>query len=264
MAPASSQIDDTWRSYFSERCHPDVAALARAYPDRRSLYVDLVDLYGYDSAFTVALFDAPGRYLRRAVAVLCAGYDAFDHVNVRVTNNPALFQLSDLGASHLNELVTVEGVADSVDPVGATAAVAVFSCDACGEAVEVRPYGVEMLTPRHCSECGEAGAMRFRPARSTFVDLRRVSLGSSPEDDEDGSASRSLDVFLADDLVDAVAPGDQFLVTGLVRPVRAGRSNRFDLCVDGIAVSEERSAVDDRSLAEVIQSRWESTSADGG
>jgi len=53
-------------------------------------------------------------------------------------------------------------------------------------------------------------------------------------------------------------------VTGVVRPVRAGPSNRFDLCVDGIAVSEERSAVDDRSLTEVIQSRWESMSgADG-
>ena len=262
MAEANSRIDDAWQSYFSERCHPDVEALARAYPERRSLYVDLVDLYGYDSEFTVALFDAPGRYLRRAVAVLCDGYDAFDHVNVRVTNNPALFQLSDLGASHLHELVTVEGVADSVDPVGATAAVAAFECGACGEAVEVRPYGVDIPTPRHCGQCGEGGTMGFRPDRSTFVDLRRVSFGSSPEDDEDGSGSRSVDVFLADDLADAVAPGDQFLATGVVRPVRAGPSNRFDLCVDGIAVSEERSAIDDRSLTEVIQSRWESTTAD--
>ena len=183
MAPASSRIDDTWRSYFTERCHPDVAALARAYPDRRALYVDLVDLYGYDSEFTVDFFDAPARFLRRAVEVLCDGYDAFDHVNVRVTNNPALFQLSDLGASHLQELVTVEGIADSIDHVGATAAVAAFACDACGEAVEVRPYGVEMPAPRRCSECGEAGTLRFRPDRSTFVDLRRVSFGSSPEDE---------------------------------------------------------------------------------
>jgi len=260
MAQANSRIDDTWRSYFSERCHPDVEALARAYPDRRSLYVDLVDLYGYDSEFTVALFDAPGRFLRRAVAVLCAGYDVFDHVNVRVTNNPALFQLADLGAGHLHELVTVEGVAASVDPVGATAAVAVFECDACGESVEVRPYGVRLSAPHHCDECGGSGTVRFRPGRSTFVDLGRVSFGPSTE--EDGDDPRTVDVYLADDLVDAVAPGDGFLVTGIVRPVRAGPSNRFDLCIDGLAVADERTDVADRSLAEVIQSRWESMSAD--
>ena len=71
-------------------------------------------------------------------------------------------------------------------------------------------------------------------------------------------------MFLADDLADAVAPGDQFLVTGVVRPVRTDPSNRFDLCVDGLAVSEERSAVPDRSLTEVIQSRWESMSGVDG
>jgi len=174
MAPASSRIDDTWRSFFSERCHPDVAALARAYPDRRSLYVDLVDLYGYDSEFTVAFFDAPARFLRRAVEVLCDGYDAFDHVNVRVTNNPALFQLSDLGASHLQELVTVEGVADSIDPVGAMAAVAAFACDACGEAVEVRPYGVEMPAP-----VTAASVARLAPCGSGRIGRRSSTSGAS-------------------------------------------------------------------------------------
>lgn len=258
MDAPDSSIDDAWRSYFSERCHPDVADLVADYPDRRSLYVDLVDLYGYDAEFTVGLFDAPGRYLRRAAEVLCGGYEGLDHVNVRVTNNPALFPLADLGADHLGELVTVEAVADSVGPSGATAAVAAFECHACGALVETRPYGVRLSAPRHCEACGGEGTLELAPTRSSFVDLRRVSIVPPGE----GAESRSIDVFLADDLVDAVGAGDQFLVTGVVRPARAGQSNRFDLYVEGVTVAEERSAVEDRSLAEVIQSRWESTSGE--
>lgn len=262
IAP-SLPIDSTWQSYFSQRCHPDVAALANHYPDRRSLYVDLVDLYGYDAEFTVALSDAPGRFLRRATGVLRDGREAFDHVNVRVTNNPAMFRLGDLGTRHLHELVTVQGVAESLGSIQATAAVAVFECRHCGEAVDVPPCGVRLSEPRRCESCDGDGAFEFRPGRSTFVDLRRVSFAAPRDERDDAADPRTLDVFLADDLVDAVHAGDQFLVTGIVRPVRVGPSNRFDLCVDGLTVAEERSAVEDRSLAEVIQSRWESMGGEG-
>lgn len=258
MDATESWIDDAWRSYFAERCRPDVEALVRAYPDRPSLSVDLVDLYGYDDEFTVALFDEPGRFLRRAVEVLCDGHDALEHANVRVTNNPALFELGDLRARHLHELVTVEGVAASVGPVGATAAVAVFECNACGAEVEQRPAGVRLSPPGRCVECDGVDALAFRPDRSTFVDLRRVALAPPQEERADDATPRTVDLFLADDLADAVAPGDGFLATGIVRPVRAGPSNRFDLCVEGLSVTDERSPVPDRSLAEVIQSRWES------
>lgn len=258
MDASDSWIDDAWRSYFGERCHPDVEGLVRAYPDRRSLHVDLVDLYGYDDEFTVALFDEPGRFLRRGVEVLCEGYDALEHANVRVSNNPALFELADLRARHLGELVTVEGVATSVGPVGATAAVAVFECRACGAGVEQRPYGVRLSPPGRCGECDGVETLAFRPEQSTYVDLRRVELSPPPEKREDGAAPRTVDLFLANDLADAVAAGDRFLATGIVRPVRVGPSNRFDLSIEGITVADERSPVPDRSLAEVIQSRWES------
>lgn len=258
MDAADSGIDDVWRSYFEERCRSDVENLAEAYPDRRSLHVDLVDLYGYDDEFAVAFFDDPGRYLRRAASVLCAGHDGFDYVNVRVRNNPSLFRLADLGAGHLHELVTVEGVAESVDPAGTTAAVAVFECEACGAGVEQHPHGVRLSTPRHCGACDRAGALAFRPARSTFVDLGRVEFTPPHDERADGESPRTVDLYLADDLSDAVDAGDRFLATAVVRPVRVGPSNRFDLCLDGVAVAEERRPVPDRSLAEVIQSRWES------
>lgn len=258
MASSHSRIGSTWRSYFSQRCHPDVATLAADYPDRRSLYVDLVDLYGYDAEFTVALFDAPGRFLRQAATVLGEGHEAFDHVNVRVTNNPALFPLADVRSRHLHELVTVQGVAESLGPPEATVANAVYECHRCGATVDVRSWGVRLSDPRHCEECEGDGTLHLEPERSTFVDLRRVSFAEPPEDRVGRTPPRTIDVFLEDDLVDAVAAGDQFLVTGIVRPRCVGPSNRFDLYVDGITVAEERSAVEDRSLAEVIQSRWES------
>jgi DNA replicative helicase MCM subunit Mcm2 (Cdc46/Mcm family) len=175
-----------------------------------------------------------------------------------VRTNPALFELGDLRARHLHELVTVEGVAASVGPVGATAAVALFECHACGAEVEQRPAGVRLSPPGRCVERDGVDTLAFRPDRSTFVDLRRVELAPPHDERADGADPRTVGLFLADDPADAVAPGDGFLATGVVRPVAAGPSNRFDLCIEGVGVTDERRPVPDRSLAEVIQSRWES------
>lgn len=257
MTGSDGDVRETWRRYLAERCAEDVSDLLDRYPERRSLSVDLVDLYDYDAAFTVDLFAAPERYLRAAAAVLRERGDAVEHVAIRVVDNPAMLSLESLRARHVTELVTAEAVVESVGPVGAAAAVAVFACPACGGEVATWPLGVRRPEPPACGECDAGLPLAFRPDRSAFVDCQRVAVGAPDADD----GAPTVDLFLTDDLVDAVGTGDRFLVTAIVRPLPSGPSNGFRLALDGLGVAEERSAVADRSLAEVIRSRWESTQA---
>lgn len=255
MSQQRSTIEGGWRSFFGGPYRPAVEELAGAYPDRRSLYVDVVDLHDHDAEFANALFAEPDRFLRAAAATLRELHDGFGRVNVRLENNPGLVGVADLGTRHLHELVTVEGAVETVEPVRTAAATAVFGCPSCGETTDTRPTGLRLSDPVGCDGCGWDGALELRHRDSRFVDHQRVTLIEPGADEASGA---SIDAVLDDDIVGAVEPGDQVLVTGIVRVDREGGSNRFERYLDAVSVSEERGGRDHDALDDVIRSQWES------
>lgn len=258
MTRTRSSTIDRWRTYLTEQCDSEVGALAGAYPERRSLTVDVIDVYDYDEELVTALFDDPTHVLRQASDALRELHDDFGRVHVRVENNPELLGVDRLGAPHVHELVTVEGVVASVGDVETTAVKTVYECPNCNGSLVTRPAGVQLDEPHRCERCGWDGGFDLRHDRSTFADLQRVTFAQLPEDRRDGAGDdpRTVPVYLADDLVGSVAPDDQLLVTGVVRLTREGSTNRFDRYVDANAVAEEHRREDSEGLAEIITSQW--------
>lgn len=245
----ASDAPEGWRSYFRRR-RSDVRRLADAYPDRRSLSVDVLDLYDVDEDLVTALFESPDRVLREGADVLRNAHDAFDRVHLRVENHPELLPLDRLGAGHLGELVTVDGVVEAVGPVRATAFEAVHECPNCGDRIRTRPDGIRLREPCRCERCDWSGPFALRHDGSTFVDLQRVTFAA------DGDDPRTVPVFLSDDLVGTVDPGNHLLVTGVVRAKPVDDSNRFDLYVDANSIAEEHGGGRREGLAELIRSKW--------
>lgn len=256
------QLQDTWRTFFREACPDDVRQLAADYPQDRSLYVDVMELYEFDGEFTKALFSAPDRFLGAGADALRGLADGFGRVNVRLTNHPGLLGIDGLRSRHVSELVTVEGVAASVDGVQSAVVEAVFECPACGETVRRTP-GNQLEVPRTCPACGSAGPLQLRQDRSRFVDVQRLELERPPDGRGDTDGVASIDAVLDDDLVGTVRPDERLLATGIVRLERTSPVNRFDLYLDAVSIDEEpgetQRTVDDVSseLARAIQSRWE-------
>jgi replicative DNA helicase Mcm len=178
-----------------------VGALAEAYPERRSLTVDVIDVYDYDEELVTALFDDPTHVLRQASDALRELRDAFGRVHVRVENNPELLGVDRLGAPHVHELVTVEGVVASVDAVETTAVKTVYECPNCNGSLVTRPLGIQLDEPHRCERCVRDGRFDLRHDRSTFADLQRVTFAQLPEDRPDDGAEdpRTVPVYLADD-----------------------------------------------------------------
>lgn len=257
MTRAHPSTIDRWRTYLLEQCDSEVGDLAGAYPERRSLTVDVIDLYDFDEELVTALFDAPCHVLRQASDALRELHDAFGRVHVRVENNPELLSVERLGSPHVHELVTVEGRVASVGSVETTAVETVYDCPNCGGSLVTRPVGVRLDEPHRCERCDWDGGFDLRHDRSTFADLQRVSFAQLPEDRREEEADpRTVAVYLSDDLVGSVAPDDRLLVTGIARLNPRGSSNRFDLYVDANAVAEERPREESEGLAEIITSQW--------
>lgn len=259
MAGATSDVAERWREFFRGQYHEAVAELASTYPDERSLYVDVLDLHEFDASFASALLSNPDRLLRLGSAVLRDLEDDLGRVNVRLTNHPGLLPIGRLRTRHAGEIVTVEGAITAVGEVQARIDLARFECAACGATATTRTTGRRLPDPLRCEECGAHGTMSLRPGQSRHVDVQRVTIeGAGPDD-----APHGLEAFLDDDLVDAVRPGEEVVLTGVLRLAATDEPNRFDFYLDGITVEESRpvdpDAVGDAAddIQSLIRERWQ-------
>lgn len=262
MAGASTDVGETWRSFYRECCRDDIEELVQEYPTERSLYVDVLDLHGYDADFTERLFSAPGEYLRHGAATLGEVHESFDRVNVRLVNHPGLISLENLRTRHLGELVSIEGLIDDVAPVQAKIEVAVFGCHDCDNLTTHHPTGITLTSPQICPECGTEGPLELQTDRSKFADVQAVTVAEPLGNRLDEDDPRTLEAYLDDDLVNVVTPGDHVRVTGIARQERDGTKNRFDFYLDCITIRDERPGApsEDESSDEIqqlIESRWQ-------
>lgn len=226
-----------WRRFFERELRDEVRALARNYPSERSLAVDAIDLHAFDATLADQLFTAPDRSLAAAEAALRDLHEPFDRVQIRPENYPDLRSVRALRSDQRAELVAVEGIVETRQPVRSKVAVAVFACEHCGDRTVRRPRGLEVTPPRACPACGVTDGLAFRDGPSTFVDVRRVELADPEGSGTAADAERwTVDVCLADELVEAVAPGDGAIVTGILRVDGEPPVNRFDFLVEALAV----------------------------
>ena len=229
-----------WRRFFERELRAEVQALASAYPAERSLAVDAIDLHAFDPQLADQLFTAPDAALSAAEAALHDLNPDFDRVRIRPENYPGLCSVQSLRSNRRSELVAVEGIVTSSNPIRSKVAVATFSCTACGERVARRPRGLEVRTPPECPGCETTGALSFDDRTSTFVDVQRVVLSDPGRAaSTGGSGPWSVDVCLADDLVEAVGPDDSAIVTGILRIDGDPPVNRFDFLVEALALDTD-------------------------
>lgn len=257
MDQTDAPVEEAWRSFLRDRAAGDVRSFVQGYPEERSFYVDVFDLHRFDADLVDRLFSDPDGVLRAGTEVLRAAHDDLGRVNLRLRNLPSQLSLGAVRARHVAKLVSVDGLVETVGPAEASATEAAFVCEACGEAVRTRPRGMELAVPGHCAECGSVGTVALDRDRSTFVDVQRVVLGGADD------AAPTMAVFLDDDLVGTVEPGESLRVTGVVRLSPHAGENRFAFYLDGLTVDEQAPgpSEDDRDvdeqLKESIRSRWE-------
>lgn len=262
MAGDGTDLRDQWGRFYRAKSEADIRRLIEEYPQDRSLYVDVLDLYEFDESFTRGLFSDPDRYLRAGADTLRDLHDSFNRVNVRLTNHPGLLGIDGLRSRHVSELVTVEGVVAGVGEIQSSVTDAVYECERCGHRVHHGPR-YRLSAPGGCTECGADGSVVLDHERSTFVDVQRVDLQTPPDSRPDEDDPASIEAVVDDDLVATARPGDRLLATGVVRLERESDANRFDFSLDVISLDEEpgegRLETDDVSteLREAIASRWE-------
>ncbi|KAL3908646.1 MAG: hypothetical protein SGARI_002968, partial [Bacillariaceae sp.] len=147
-----------------------------------------------------------------------------DHVHVRISEIPIMDSLRDLRRTHLEHLVKVHGVVTRRGGVYPLLLYPVYKClnkqcnfvvypdqvvhERVGKDAGHRPQ------PEACPHC-EGSHFKLDNMKSVYGNVQRVNLQETPGSVPPGRVPRQKEVFLTDDLIDCVRPGEEIEVTGI-------------------------------------------------
>ncbi|WP_297490304.1 minichromosome maintenance protein MCM [Thermococcus sp.] len=230
----SSYVDDEGRYVFIDQLR-DLLTL----DESRGLRVDWNVLNAINPTLAERLLSEPE-------AVISAAEDAVKivlreqlfeenspEIHVRFVNLPGTLSPRRLRSEHIGRLVQVRGVVSAIaegeksNGVKGFIEKAVFVCKDCGNEMTrlQRPYE-NFIVPQKCDACGSRN-IELDIEKSTIVDMREIFV-QDPSDalHAAGTASYVRVILLDDNARMDVNPGDEVLITGIVRGVMRKKNGK--------------------------------------
>ncbi|MHC1574735.1 MAG: LAGLIDADG family homing endonuclease [Candidatus Methanogasteraceae archaeon] len=235
-----------WEKFFNRYYLGDILALANEYPEKRSLYVDFVNIEKFDPDMAEELLEHPNRVFEVAEGALrnfaLPIEKTLSSAHLRVMNLPQKVSIRDLRSIHISKLIAIEGLVRMATEVRPKLLVAAFECNGCHETMYITQADGRFIEPYVCKneECGRKGPFKIKLTDSEFVDAQKLRVQESPEDLRGGEQPQTLDINTEDDLAGIVSPGDHVVLTGVLRSyqrvTREGKSTFFDIILDSVAI----------------------------
>jgi len=210
-----------WENFFIEYCSNDIETVALEYPKKRSLMVDYWLIDRVDHEMGELLLAEPQKMIFNAEFALNNIDVAIDKqikLHFRVYNLPDTNRIAIryLRAEHLGKFIAVEGLVKKVTEVRPKLKKAVFICQRCGAENIVEQDEEFLKEPTQCINCERSSSFKLSTSMSTFIDSQKVEIQESPEGLRGGAQPERISIFIEDDLVGDVAPGDRVIVNGIL------------------------------------------------
>ena len=247
-----------WQKFFEENCKSDIETVALEYPEKRSLYVDYWDIDKVDSKLAESLIDQPYKALYNADEALKNIDVASENklqLHFRVLNLPETDKIliRKIRANHLGKLAAVEGLVKKRTEVRPKLQVGAFQCQKCGAVIRIEQEEDILKEPSECFEdqggCGRVSSFKLLANLSSFIDSQKIEIQENPEGLRGGAQPERIGVYLEDDLVGEIAPGDRVIVNGILHSTQRRRGTfrltAFDKTMDAVSIERQELAFEE-------------------
>ncbi|HID24984.1 MAG TPA: minichromosome maintenance protein MCM, partial [Thermoplasmata archaeon] len=214
-----------WENFFMEYCKAEIENVALEYPQQRSLLMDYWKIDKVDQEMAETLLMNPFKVFfnaEEALNTIDVAIDKEMKLHFRVHNLPETQRIliRKLRAEHLGRFIAVEGLVKKVTEVRPKLKKAVFICQKCGAHITVEQDEDILKEPLECYEeqggCGRSSTFKLSPSLSEFIDSQKVEIQESPEGLRGGAQPERISVYIDDDIVGNIAPGDRVIVNGVL------------------------------------------------
>lgn len=239
---------EIWTRFLTRYYLSDILSLANEYPDKRSLYIDFINIEKFKPELADELLNNP----IEAIELLEDTLKTFDlpihrtlgNAHVRLRHVLNLLPIRSIRSEHIGKLVAIDGLVRVVADVRPDLSIGVFECSGCGELINLpQSPGLGRFTePYFCVNdgCGRRGPFKLLSDKSEFIDAHRIRVQESPEDLRGGEQPQTLDIAFEDDIAGIVSPGDHVTVVGILRSyqriLRTGKSTTFDIILNANSI----------------------------
>ncbi|OWP53928.1 hypothetical protein B2I19_01230, partial [Thermoplasmatales archaeon ARMAN] len=254
IAAIKSRFDDFLELYYRE----GIDDIIVGFPDKRSLNVDIADLAKFDPDLASELANNPDVIIKAANESL--KYKLLDlqlgiyepHVRFYglTINNPLV---QDVGSSYVSKLIALDGLIVKRSEISPKVKIGVYECTFCGAKQTVE---LDMgAAPEICKEC-KRKSMKQIPEESQLINLQKIAIQDPLEKLKGNTPTWQLEVWLQDDMVNTVIPGDRIDLTGVlrIRPRRNQRgkaeTNLYTMFVDSVSVISKQKEFAELSITE--------------
>jgi len=217
LAPLIALFHEFFTSVYKER----VNNVLLNYPTKRSIDVDYLDLEKFDPELADKLVKDPD-------VVIKAAEESIEEMNLPIPTGQKFAphirfhnmgsgesMIEDIGSKSINEMVCFKGVITRRAEVMHRVKVAVYRCQLCDS--EIRLFvGKNFTPPKRCDSCKKLALLQDEE-KSSFTDIQRAEIQELLERVRGGSPAAHIELYLEDDLVNTVAPGDNIEVVGTLR-----------------------------------------------
>ncbi|MFH1586295.1 MAG: LAGLIDADG family homing endonuclease [Candidatus Diapherotrites archaeon] len=219
---ASNPFIPKIEAFLKEKCIKDIQRLVENYPQKRSLPIDFKDIELFDFELADELLINPDYVLEAAkeaiknIDVPALELEDFSP-HIRVFNLPKEQQplLRNISASHLGKLISVEGVVGQLTEVMPKLKMATWECTRCGNTYKI-PQSDHQSKPPYICECKHR-SFNLVSEESEFVDYQKIKTQEPLEMLKGNEQAATLDIYVSDDLVNQVSPGDRTRISGILR-----------------------------------------------
>jgi replicative DNA helicase Mcm len=253
----------SWGNFFEETSRPDIETVALSYPDKRSLFVNYWDIDKFDSNLTDSLVNQPYKTIFNAEEALknidvAAEQKLKLHFRVFGLPENQKILIRKIRSNHLGKYAAVEGMVKKVTEVRPKLQVGAFQCQKCGAVIKINQDEDILKEPSECYEdqggCGRVSSFKLLTSLSSFIDSQKAEIQESPEGLRGGAQPERISVFLEDDLVGEIAPGDRVIVNGTLHSAQRRRGTyrltSFDKIMDACSVERQELAFEEVEVTE--------------
>ena len=247
-----------WQKFFEENCKSDIETVSIEYPEKRSLYVDYWTIDKADSKLADLFLNQPYKAIFNAEAAL-KNIDVTSenklNLHFRVINIPDTNKIivRHIRSNHLGKYMAVDGLVKKRTEVRPKLQVGAFQCQKCGAIVRIEQEEDILKEPSECYEdqggCGRVSSFKLLTNLSEFIDSQKIEIQENPEGLRGGAQPEKISIYLEDDLVGEIAPGDRVIVNGILQSMQRRRGTyrltSFDKTMNANSVENQELAFEE-------------------
>ena len=256
-------VIEKWERFFYDYYKEEIDSVALLYPEKKSLVLDYWVIDTHDADMAELLVEKPYISLYAAEAALKKvdmPVDPPPQLHFRVKNLPDIQKIGIryLRAQHLGKFIAADGLVKKVTEVRPKLEDAAFQCLRCGAIIHEPQEGNILKEPLECYEdqggCGRRTSFRLLTEESRFIDSQKIEVQENPEELRGGAQPLRLTVYLEDDLVGNIVPGDRVTVNGILRGQQRRRGTikltEFNKVMDANTVEQKEQAFEEVQISD--------------